>query len=136
MKTWKKIVLIVVLAGAAVCAYIAYHMYNDGPESYADKKAIAVTAVALLDDYNKSEAGANKKYIGKVVAVSGEVKEITKNQEGQMVVTLKTSDPMNSINCTLDQKDESIKQGSGITLKGLCTGFMMDVYITRCTVVK
>jgi uncharacterized protein (DUF1330 family) len=136
MKNWKKIVLIVIVAVAAIGGYKGYRMYTDGPQSYADKKAITVNAVALLDEYNKSEADANKKYIGKVVAVSGEVKEVSKNQEGQTVVTLKTSDPMNSINCTLDQKDAAITPGSAVTLKGLCTGYMMDVYVTRCTVIK
>lgn len=136
MKNWKKIVLIVIIAVAAIGGYKGYRMYTDGPKSYVDEKAITVNAVALLEEYNKSETNANKKYIGKVVAVSGEVKDITKNQEGQMVVTLKTSDPMNSINCTLDQKDAAITPGSSVTLKGLCTGYMMDVYVTRCTVIK
>ncbi|MBI1783250.1 MAG: hypothetical protein HYR66_18085 [Sphingobacteriales bacterium] len=136
MKTWKKIILIVVVAVAAAGGYKGYRMYTDGPENYSDQKAITVNAVSLLDDYNKSEADANKKYLDKVVAVKGEVKDVTTNQEGQMVVTLKTSDPMNSINCTMDQKDAAITQGTNVTLKGLCTGYMMDVYITRCTVVK
>jgi len=136
MKLWKKIVLIIVVAGAAAIGYVGYHRYNDGPESYAEAKAININAVTLLNDYNKSEAEANKKYIGKVIAVSGEIKEVTKNQEGQTVVTLKTSDPMNSINCTLDQKNAAVTAGSTVTLKGLCTGYMMDVYITRCTIIK
>jgi hypothetical protein len=136
MKSWKKLVLIIIIAAAGIGGYIAYHMFTDPSEGPINKKALNVNAISLLDDYNKSEAEANKKYLGKVVAVSGEVKEVTKNQEGQTVVTLKTSDPMNSINCTLDQKDMAIKQGSTVTLKGLCTGYMMDVYVTRCTVVK
>lgn len=136
MKNWKKIALILVVAVAAIGGYIGYRMYTEGPETYENAKAITVTATTLMDDYSKSEQEANKKYIGKVLAVKGEVRDVTKNQEGQLVVTLKTSDPMNSINCTLDQRDAVINAGTSITLKGLCTGYMMDVYLKSCTVVK
>jgi tRNA_anti-like len=136
MKNWKKIAGIIVVAVVAGGGYYGYKQYTDGPVNIASAKAITVNAAALLDEYTKSEAGANKKYIGKILSVTGEVIEVIKNQEGQTVVTFKTADPMNSINCTMEQQGVSIKPGTTITIKGLCTGYMMDVYLTRCYLVK
>jgi uncharacterized protein (DUF1330 family) len=136
MKSWKKIAGIFLLAAVITAVYIGYKKYTAGPDNIQLAKALNVSASVLLDDYTNSEAVANKKYIGKILSVTGEVKEVSRNQEGQTVVILKTTDPMNSINCTMEQQTATLQPGSTITLKGLCTGYMMDVYITRCYLVK
>ena len=137
MKSWKKLVVLAVIV--AIVGYFGckfYNIYTAGPENIRKAKAISVDASALLEDYNKSETDANRKYIGKILAVTGEVKEISKNQEGQTVVTLKTSDPMNTVNCTMEGEATGFNNGKTITLKGMCTGYMMDVYLTRCYIAE
>lgn len=136
MKSWKKITGIVLTAAIAMAGYFGYKKYSAGPQDIESAKAFSVIASGLLQDYSNSETDANKKYIGKILAVTGEVKEVSKNQEGQTVVVLKTGDPVNNINCTMEQQSPAIQPGSTITVKGLCTGYMMDVYITRCYLVK
>lgn len=136
MKSWKKIALLIIITAALVGGYLGYKRYTAGPEEISSAKALDVSAPKLLQDYTNAETEANKKYIGKIVAVTGEVKEVSKNQEGQTVITLKTEDPMNSINCTMEEQITMPQPGTTITLKGLCTGYMMDVYITRCYLAK
>lgn len=137
MKNWKKITAVVLVAAVSIGGYYAYDMYTAGPGKIENAKpAMRVAATLLLDDYNKSEKEANKKYIGKIIEVSGEIKEVSKNQEGQTIINLKTADPMNSINCTLEQQTVPLQTGQQVIVKGLCTGYMMDVYLTRCYIVK
>ena len=136
MKSWKKITGIVLLGAISTAAYLGYKKYNDGPPDIKSATAVNINALNLLADYSNNENDANKKYIGKILSVSGEIKEINKNQEGQTVVILKTSDPMNSINCTMEGVAKNFTVGKTITLKGLCTGYMMDVYLTRCYIAE
>ena len=136
MKSWKKTTVIVLVAAIATAAIIGYKKYNAGPEDIKSAKALTVSAAILLNDYSNNESEANKKYIGKILAVTGEIKEISKNQEGQTVVTLKTSDPMNTVNCTMEGEAKGFTNGKTVTLKGMCTGYMMDVYLTRCYIAE
>jgi tRNA_anti-like len=136
MKGWKKITGMLVLALVITAAVIGYNKYTAGPDDIKSARALAVTASGLLQEYSNTEVEANKKYIGKIIAVTGEIKELGKNQEGQTIVILNTGDPMNSINCTMEEQAVQLQPGTTVTLKGLCTGYMMDVYITRCYVVK
>ena len=81
MTKWKRIVVIVVIAILAVGGYYGYRQYTAGPENISNAKAISITATTLLTDYTNAEAEANKKYIGKILAVSGSVKEVAKTRK-------------------------------------------------------
>ncbi|HET9057384.1 MAG TPA: hypothetical protein VFN30_11130 [Chitinophagaceae bacterium] len=136
MNTRKKIGSVIILILAITIAYIGYKKYTAGPVDIKSAKAFTVAASKLLQDYSNAETEANKRYLGKILVVTGEVKEVAKNQEGQSIVILKTDDPINSVNCTMEEKPVQFQPGSTVSLKGLCTGYLMDVYVTRCYVIK
>jgi len=114
-------------------AVIIYRMYNKPHRSAANETAVELTAMRLAADYEKDEAGANKKYLGNAVQVSGTVSEVTFNQQNKPVIFLMGAD-MSGVQCTLQDNARDIKKGDSVTIKGFCTGYLTDVIMDRCVV--
>jgi len=120
--------LFVALLGSA---YAWFFVWNKPQQNIKQASAISINATDLFNAYSLNEVEANKTYINKVVAVTGEVSNVGTNNEGKTVVLLKSDDLMFGVNCTLEEA-APIKNGETITLKGLCTGFLTDVVLIRC----
>jgi hypothetical protein len=114
--------------------FIGYKMYTKPHRNVEVAKALDVTSLKLATAYETNEPEANTQYLDKVLEITGEVNEISKNQKGELVVTLKGSD-MSGIICTLDgPAPKEIKPGSSEIIKGICTGYLTDVVLVRCKV--
>lgn len=113
-------------------AYIWLFIWNPTPPSIEETKAISIDAVTLFNAFSQNEKKANADYLDKVLQVRGEVTNITTNADGITVILLKTDDMMFGINCTMEEKNSSIKTGDQVRLKGLCTGYLTDVVLIRC----
>jgi hypothetical protein len=117
---------------------IGYKIYNKPHVNVADKSAdIAQTANILFTDFSTDETKANTTYLDKIIAVKGVVANIAEEGE-KMVVTFQTSDDFGSVICYLTEKDSKnsakIKEGQTLVLKGICTGFLMDVILVKCVI--
>ena len=135
-----KRVISVLLVVSFLSIFIGYKIYNKPHINVAEEAAdIALTASMLLIDFSGDETKANAKYLDKIIAVKGVVKNIA--EEGKKrAITLQTSDDFGSVICYLS-KDESmniaaIKKGQAIVLKGICTGFLMDVILVKCVIIN
>jgi membrane protein implicated in regulation of membrane protease activity len=134
---WKKSFLLVfIVVILCTAAYVWFFIWNKPQTNVAGAMAIKTEAAVLFQEYSSNEKAANQKYLEKIVEVSGVVTDITKNAEGMTVVLLKTDDAMFGINCTMEQKEISVKAGDQITLKGICTGYLTDVVLIRCYLVN
>jgi len=142
----KRIILIVLLFAIIAGGWYAYSIYTGKVKSLTEVKTDAsITAPELIAAFEKDSATANKQYLGKVIEVSGNVKSIEK-EEGSATVSLGESGAMSSVRCSMDttfiQQVASIQEGSKITIKGSCTGFMTDellgsdIILNRCILVK
>jgi hypothetical protein len=136
MTTKKKVaikwILVTLLAIITTGAVVGYKMYNKPHRSVAEAKAITVAAIQLATQYETNEPEANSDYLDKVLEVSGEINEITKNQKGEPVITLKGTD-MSGVTGTIENaKPDEIKPGATVILKGICTGYLTDVVLVRC----
>jgi Flp pilus assembly protein CpaB len=136
MKQMKIILLAVVILAAIAAGYVWLFIWNKPQTNVEQAKGIQVEAKLLFQAYSSNEQQANAAYLEKIVEVTGEVKTVTRNAEGFMVVLLKTDDPMFGINCTLEQNEVVMKEGETVTLKGICTGYLTDVVVIRCIVIK
>lgn len=135
----KKIILLgliaAVIGGIGVWYFIFYkptHFKRD----VADEQAINVTAVKIVADFLANEDSANKVYLNKAIAITGEVIEARKNQDGKPTVTLKSGDSFSNIYCTLKDDAGEIQGGTTVTVKGICTGYLSDVVIIDAIIVK
>jgi tRNA_anti-like len=113
---------------------VAYKMWTKPHRNVTKTKALAVAATQLAAAYENNEPGANSNYLDKVLEVTGEINEISKNQKGETVITLKGTD-MSGIICTLEGATPAItKTGATVVIRGICTGYLTDVVLVRCIV--
>lgn len=130
----KKIILVILILGI-VGAFIAYKMYNKPHVDVAATSSdITITANNLLNDFSTDETSANAKYLDKIVEVSGTIAKL-ETEADKGVVVLQTNEDFGSVRCTLSeastQKINDLKVGDNITLKGICTGYLMDVVLVK-----
>ena len=128
----KKIIILILIVGAALCAY-AYYMYNKPVAGLQSQKSVlTVDGNQLVSDYDNDETSANLKYLDKVITVRGQVEKIAQANDKTNVYLL-SDNAMSSVICELDesQNTDHIMEGDVIKIKGLCTGFLMDVVLVR-----
>ena len=128
-----RVAIVLSMLCICACAVVGYRLYNKPHRSAATENAVATTAPQLAAAYEQDETGANKKYLGNAVQVSGTVSEVSVNQQNKPVIVLLGSD-MSGVQCTLQADVHGIKKGDSVTIKGFCTGYLTDVIMDRCIV--
>ncbi len=135
MKKWIFIFLAIVLVGFAFGAYLFFQAPTDVRGEDPD---FQLSATELVERY-ADEDGANQLYLGKVLAVTGTVASVSQ-ENGNWTVFLETGDPISGVTCSCyPEEGESVKQlhvGDKVTMKGECTGKLMDIVLNHCSIVK
>ncbi len=139
MSTKLKIVLAIILI-AIIGGLIALKwIYIPSDVSVGSKKGdFKMEASALLQKFEANEDSANMLYLNKIVQISGVVGNVTKNEQG-FSVYLKSKDDASGVVCGFDKSSidiTKIKSGDQINVKGICTGFLMDVVLSKCSIEK
>ncbi len=135
----KKILIGLLIAAVAVAVgiwFFGFYKPTHFKRDVADEQAITITAKDMVKEFQANEDSANKKFLNKAIAITGEVIEAKKNQDGKSTVTLKSDDSFSNVYCTLKEEGGEINNGSTITVKGICTGFLSDVVIIDAIVIK
>jgi tRNA_anti-like len=115
----------------------AWYIFNKPHRSLEQAESITVSADSLLASYMQDEKNANSIYLDKALAVKGEIAEMNKNQSGQTVIILKTQDPMAGVVCTMQKiPDTELNIGQDVQVKGFCSGYISDVVLRDCQLVK
>ncbi len=134
----KKIVLLIL--GLAILGGIyGYFQWNKPHQDIAaSKEDLRIKSNDLLIAFENDETKANELYLDKLIIVNGVIKELEKNEMGETTVILATENDMSSIICNLDplvkHNSKSLKVGQSVNLKGLCSGYLMDVVLDRCVI--
>ena len=119
----------------------AFYLWNKPHQNVANAAAVKTDAVELYKIFSTDSATANKKFVQQVIEVSGIVHNISKNQQNQTIVLIKTNTDGAYINCTLEQDLNKLQTGRFVNLKGICNGIGQgdadlgikgDVYLVRC----
>jgi hypothetical protein len=128
----KKILLLVVILAVAGGG-IGYYLWNKPVASVAKQKSVeSLTAQELLNAFQSDATAANTAYLGKIITVSGEIKELIPGEEKRMQIVLNTDAAMSTVSCLLEEDRDSflkrgLKRGDQVMLKGKCTGAMDDM---------
>lgn len=139
MKTPVKIALFVVFFIALGGILAALYMYNKKHTDTAKTKPdYIVTSIALQKEFEDNETAASAKYINKIVEVSGIIASINHSENNSVSITLITGSDMSSVICTFTALPGSseIKAGESITIRGECSGYLMDVLLNNCSIIK
>jgi hypothetical protein len=91
----------------------------------------------LVSLYEQNEDSANRKLLNQIIEVRGAVTTVGQDSTGTSI-QLSSSNPMSGVNCRFDasinEKLRRIKTGDTISVKGKCTGFLIDVNLTNCDI--
>jgi RecJ-like exonuclease len=125
--------LIVVLSGICIAVYL---YYEEAVDTGSVKPDFIITATQLQKEFESDEAAASSKYINKVLQVSGTIASIKQTEGSNVNITLKTESDLSSVICTFPASriTSKINEGEEITVKGQCSGFLMDVLLNNCAV--
>jgi hypothetical protein len=140
----KRIIFLTVLVLITCAAWYIYTEFNRKNKNLAEVKADAkISAPALIEAFEKDSSSANKEYLGKILSVDGNIKNIDTEARDATVI-LGEANNMSSVRCSMDTtfvvKLATYKAGASIILTGVCTGFNKDellgsdVILNRCVI--
>ena len=139
--TFKRYASLIFIIVITIAAFIGYRIWNKPHENIKNAVAIKISAISLYNSLTNDSALKKPLFINKIVAVSGEVKQVSKNQQNQQVILLKTNVSDGSVNCTMEENIKNIKAGDMVLLRGICIGYIGgdndmqlpgDVFLIRC----
>jgi len=134
MKTPVKIALAVVFFLAVAGIGAALYLYNLKPKNLQKVKPdFILTANDLQKAFDTEEVVSSAKYINKIIEVSGEIISVKPGEKNSINISLRTGSDLSSVICTFPNSDTTFfKTGNQITLRGVCSGFLMDVLLNNC----
>lgn len=92
-------------------------------------------ASALVNEFMTDEQMANSLYLDKVIQVNGIIDNIA-DDGSVVVVSIKELNGVSGVLCSFDKNmllGKELKTGDEITVKGICTGYLLDVVLTKCS---
>ena len=139
MKTYVKILLGVVvfiaLAGIGIALVLFIMPHKDLGKARPD---FVITAIDLQKAFEDNESAATAKFVNKVIEVRGIIESVKPGEGSILNVTLKTGSDLSSVICTFarDADPSKLNTGNQVTIRGQCSGFLMDVLLNDCSLIE
>ncbi len=96
---------------------------------------VEISSVDLFNAFINDEAGANERYLNKVVEVEGVVSTL-RTGEGNTSVLLRSNDPVYGVRCRMDRQPNGespdFEVGQNVRFKCICSGYVQDVEMVQC----
>lgn len=140
MKTSYFKILLISLIVAIIGLFTALYLYNKPFLNVSKSKPdIILNSQVMLNDYQDDEFLANKKYVDKLIQVTGEIVEISIDK-GTTIVTLKDFNGLSTIICHMLAEDNlkvlKLEIGNEVIIKGICTGYLLDIIMVKCVLIN
>ena len=142
----KKVIVLLLVAILLIMigfVFVKFYVFRKADTSVASKKADVEIAVGdLVKSFETDEKAANTKYLSKIILVKGVVDNVvdTKNDNAaEITIYLKDKGKTSGVMCSFDKnviKKEAVKTGDSLNIKGICSGYLMDVVMNKCALVK
>ena len=112
MKTKNKFFLIAIPFFLVVCSYFTYQFINKSTHTSLVKTTpeFIITADELVNTYSKNEAKSNTLYAGKIIEITGIIKEITFLNDRTTVILKSNSETFGVICDVNPNQQEKFKQ--------------------------
>lgn len=137
----KKLILLIVFFLIVIVGLTSFLYYYNKPHVNVKKSeaAFVLNAENLIKEYLDDETKTDAKYSEHVIQVKGKVFAVS-TLKGNSVITLKDENSESSIICHMlpdeNMKALKLEKGQEVDIKGICTGYLLDVIIVRCTLVE
>jgi hypothetical protein len=120
---------------------IGLYLFNKkDPNLIKVKPDYIIDVSSLVNEFTQDENSASAKYVDKVLEVKGPVLAIEPTSDSTMNVTLSAENQMTGVICSFrdvtDTSSQNLKQGEIVTIRGVCSGMLMDVLLNNCVMVK
>jgi hypothetical protein len=139
MKMYVKIALFFVSFIALAGILAALYMYNlKHTDMEKAKPDYVITASALQKEFEDNETAASTRYINKILEVTGTIASVEPAENNVLNISLVTGSDLSSVICTFNAVADpsAFRTGDEITLRGVCSGFLLDVLLNNCAVIK
>ncbi len=137
----KKVILILLalVVVGVIGLVIGLSLFNKPHQDLSSADAAyQVEATSLFSEFESDETGANEKYLNQVLEVKGTVQDIQSTGDGGMILVLGNAGEPFGVNCALLPEAKahaaSVEKGAVVKVRGICTGYLMDVTLSRCIV--
>ena len=109
-----------------IAAGWGYYQYQKPRAGAANvTAAFKLSSEQLYKEYSTNETAADEKYSNKILEVTGPVADVQITPQATNVLLAATA--TGGVNCSIMNGETRITKGERITVKGRCTGFLMDV---------
>jgi len=134
---YKLLVFLLLMLCAAGGIY-GYRQYNrKSPDTHHLRPAFFVSARDFIKHFQSNETKASAKYADKTISVNGII-YVVQDVDTAATVILNDGSSISSIICQFEKENvrevQNLKEGDKVTIKGICTGYLMDVVMVRCVV--
>jgi hypothetical protein len=139
MKKSVKIALVAVaflgLAGICVALYLFNMQHKNLQKTKPD---FVMTSIDLQKAFEENEAVSIGKYVNKIIEVTGTIESVKAGEGNITNVALKTGSELSSVICTLSPQSDptTLVSGNEVKIRGECSGFLMDVLLNDCVIIK
>lgn len=134
-KTILILAAVVLIIGIGALAYT----FRKSPDSVSKiKPDFIVEASSFVSEFMEDETNANNKYLDKTIQVGSKLIEIQKNDDDKTTLFLEGND-MGNISCLFNNnelKNTPLEIGNNYIVKGKCAGYILDVVLNKCALVK
>ena len=131
------IILTTILLWITLGGFALYLVNRPVSSVSAEKAAFALSSNSLYKQFEENEESANAKYLGKVVELTGTVKSVETDENGDLTLML-PGDEMFGVSCKLNNNEnksaKKIQNGDEVKIKGVCSGKLMDVVLVNCSI--
>jgi hypothetical protein len=143
MKTWKKILVVLIALGITGAVLGYKFIYNKPHRNYEKASAdYSLIGSELFSQFKTSTQQASERYTGKVLEISGRLSNV-ETPDSLTIAVFTLAEGMfgdEGIRCAmLPNHAQNISQyiGTDVRLKGYCTGYNeTDVIMEKCSIVN
>lgn len=137
-KTIRIIVLIIIIMALIGGVSLWYVYKKPAPSVASQNPDFTVEIPALLNEFGNDENAANAKYLDKVIQIQGPLQQISDNG-AEIMLYIKNKDDMSGVNCNFSREaidTTQLKRSEILTIKGICSGYLLDVVLNKCAIVN
>jgi len=133
----KKAVIFVVIV-VTLGGFYGVYQYKKKPTDTHDERAdFEIKAIDLVKEFSKNESAGTKKYVDRILIVTGRVREV---DTASSTLFLDGSDPLVSITCSFYANEtkqlQKLQPGDSVQVKGKCTGKLIDIVMNNCIIIN
>jgi tRNA_anti-like len=141
----KKKIAAALLFCAITAAVVVYYLWNKPHLDVVYAQSVKTGAADLYNSFITDSAAAKKKFSEQVIEVTGIISGVSKNQQNQTVILLKSGVEGANINCTMEGEAGKTAVGENVSVKGICEGLgqgdadlgiLGDLYLVRCYIAE